>query len=369
MKIIIMHARNGQVRRLKLGGAALAALLACGLAAAAGAGALLQRHGGHAALPEAHAGVAGEPGAAQQPLHDAAFARETVNVLAAKVGDLQARAAAVEGLGRRVAQLAGVAYSDPELAAGAGQPWAAAPAMDDTGPQAESGGPGAVAAQADGAGPGRPLPAQRQAGLPGAEPLSAEELGRRLDLLLDRLALQADGLSMLDAALTRRGAEQARLPTTAPVADYPYLTSSYGWRRNPVTGRYTMHEGLDFAAPPGTPIVAATGGVVTEARRLPGYGNTVEIDHGDGVTTRYAHAQSLLVRRGDLVARGQPVATVGTSGRSTGPHLHFEVRMAGQPVDPTLFLAGPPAGAPVAAGPGAPEAALPQGQVGERRVR
>jgi len=135
-----------------------------------------------------------------------------------------------------------------------------------------------------------------------------------------------------------------------PVTDYPYLSSSYGWRRHPLTGRYTMHEGLDFSAPPGTPILAAAGGVVIDAKYHSGYGNMIEIDHGDGLITRYAHASSLLARPGELVERGQPIARVGSSGRSTGSHLHFEVRLAGQPLDPRLFLGSQrPAGPVVAA--------------------
>src|SRR5690606_4035304 len=136
--------------------------------------------------------------------------------------------------------------------------------------------------------------------------------------------------------------------TTAPIAGNPYPSSDYGRRRHPLTARYAMHHGLDFAAPHGTPIMAASAGIVVTAKRLPGYGRTVDVYHGDGVVTRYAHARSLLVKRGDLVARGQTIATVGSSGRSTGPHVHFEVRVAGRPVDPTLFLAGRPAGTPVA---------------------
>lgn len=99
-----------------------------------------------------------------------------------------------------------------------------------------------------------------------------------------------------------------------------------------------MHEGLDFAAPRGTPILAASGGVVTEARYVPGYGKMVEINHGNGVVTRYAHASSISVKLGELVTKGQQIARVGSTGRSTGNHLHYEVRVAGYPLDPTLFL-------------------------------
>jgi len=152
-------------------------------------------------------------------------------------------------------------------------------------------------------------------------------------------------MDMLDAALSRRSGDLARLPTSMPLEGYAYLSSSYGWRRNPVTGRYAMHEGVDFPAPRGTPIEAAAGGVVTEAGPESGYGNMLEIDHGDGISTRYAHASELLVKKGDVVERGQLIARVGSTGRSTGSHLHFEVRLAGQPLDPKLFI-GPPATAP-----------------------
>ena len=143
---------------------------------------------------------------------------------------------------------------------------------------------------------------------------------------------------MLDFTLTRRGADLARLPSSMPVSDYPYLSSSYGWRRNPVTGRYAMHEGLDFAAPRGTAIKAASAGIVVAAGYQSGYGKTVEIDHGDGLLTRYAHASELLVKPGDVVERGQQIAKVGSTGRSTGSHLHFEVRVAGKAMDPRTFL-------------------------------
>jgi murein DD-endopeptidase MepM/ murein hydrolase activator NlpD len=99
-----------------------------------------------------------------------------------------------------------------------------------------------------------------------------------------------------------------------------------------------MHEGLDFAAPRGTPIYASAAGIVVAAKYVNGYGKLVEIEHGNSILTRYAHSARLYVKQGDLVERGQLIAEVGSSGRSTGSHLHFEVRMAGQPLDPRLFL-------------------------------
>ena len=249
--------------------------------------------------------------AREQPLllaaesqRDADYIRENIGLLAGKVGELKAELIAMEGVSRRVADAAGVSYTDPEVHAGLEQ------ALLD----AE-------------AGTGRGL----------LEAWTAESLGRELDVLERELAAGKERLGLLDAVLTRRAGVKEALPSLKPV-DHPYLSSSYGWRRHPITGRHAMHEGLDFAAPRGTPIHAASGGVVTEARYVPGYGKMVEINHGNGLVTRYAHASSISVKLGELVSKGQQVARVGSTGQSTGAHLHFEVRIAGHPLDPTLFL-------------------------------
>lgn len=242
---------------------------------------------------------------AELAARDSEYVRQNVSLLATKVGNLQAKLIAMDGLSKRVADAAGVSYTDPEVHASLEQ--GGVSVMDYITTE-----PGAA--------------------------WSAEGLGRQLDSLTQRLADQKDWLAMLDLVLTKRqGAEEA-LPTFTPV-NYPYLSSSFGWRRNPVTGRHAMHEGLDFAAPKGAPIHAASAGVVTEARYVPGYGKLVELNHGNGLTTRYAHASSIKVKTGDLVEKGQMIARVGSTGRSTGSHLHFEVRMAGHALDPTLFLA------------------------------
>lgn len=239
-----------------------------------------------------------------QSLQQADYIRENVGVLAAKLGDMQARLIAIEGLGRRVAGAAGVSYIEPEIQAGLEQ---SLMDMEAAGEQAL------------------------------LQDWTAESLGRELDLMERELAAGAERLGMLDTVLTQRTGMKESLPSVNPV-DQPYVSSSYGWRRHPVTGRHTLHEGLDFAAPRGTPILAASGGVVTEARYVPGYGKMVEINHGNGLVTRYAHASSISVQLGELVAKGQQIARVGSTGRSTGNHLHYEVRVAGHPLDPTLFL-------------------------------
>lgn len=272
----------------------------CGLAMAmsAVAGAWMQSHfdqGRHAsaALPPAEA--------AQQ----AEYIRESVGALAARLGEFQARLIALEGLGERVAEAAGVPYTDPEIQAGL------------------------EASQLD-----------AEAFMPqGTEQAwTAESLGRELEQMAVALSAGGERLQMLDTVLTERKGLQETLPALAPI-DAPYLSSSFGWRRHPVTGRHAMHEGLDFAAPRGTPILAASGGIVTEARYVPGYGKLVEINHGNGLVTRYAHASSISVKLGEVVTKGQQIARVGSTGRSTGPHLHYEVRIADHPLDPTLFMA------------------------------
>ncbi|HWN69450.1 MAG TPA: M23 family metallopeptidase [Haliangium sp.] len=115
-------------------------------------------------------------------------------------------------------------------------------------------------------------------------------------------------------------------------------TSSYGYRRDPFTRRRKMHKGVDYRAPRGTPVVAAGPGVVKFARRKSGYGRVVMIDHGQGVQTRYAHLQSIEVDAGERVSPGRLIGTVGSTGRATGPHLHFELRIDGEAYDPLQVL-------------------------------
>lgn len=314
-----MHARRGADAHVTLGGGRLALLLGAVLALAATVGAYSASMYRNFSAPLASG--AALPLASEQAVRNAAFVRDNVSMLAGRVGALQAKLVSIEALGRRLATAAGVTLTDP------GAPAVAARVHD---------APQATDVMDDNFTDRQP---------PSEDPGSAEALGRQLDALLAHASSQSGTMEMLDAALTRRSGDLARLPTSMPLDDYSYLSSSYGWRRNPVTGRYAMHEGVDFAAPRGTPILAAAGGVVLQAGPEAGYGNMVEIDHGDGLATRYAHASQVLVKPGDLVARGQLIARVGSSGQSTGSHLHFEVRLAGQPLDPKLFL-GPPSTAP-----------------------
>ncbi len=121
------------------------------------------------------------------------------------------------------------------------------------------------------------------------------------------------------------------------------MGSGFGVRTDPFNSRPALHTGLDFPAQPGTPVLAAAGGMVSANEWHAAFGNLLEIDHGNGLKTRYAHTSLIEVPLGALVRRGQEVAQVGNTGRSTGSHLHFEVLLDGAPQDPARFLAGAPA--------------------------
>ncbi|MGL4325015.1 MAG: M23 family metallopeptidase [Beijerinckiaceae bacterium] len=129
------------------------------------------------------------------------------------------------------------------------------------------------------------------------------------------------------------------LPVRQPIANsLADMTSNYGPRSDPFTRGYAMHTGIDFRAETGTPVRATAAGKVVTSDYTGGYGNMVEIDHGNGLTTRYAHLSELLVEEGDMIEAGKIVGKVGSTGRSTGPHLHYETRVSGDPADPSRFI-------------------------------
>lgn len=234
------------------------------------------------------------------------YLRENLDAMARRVGEMQAKLVQLESLGERVSGLAGLNPADIKAVPGRG---------------------GALV-------PGRPL--------------TMEELSSTLaemDALADH---GSDLLTVVESRLFDQKVRRMMIPTQHPV-EGP-LGSAFGWRIDPFNGRSALHTGLDFEADAGTPILAASGGVVVAQELHPAYGQMVEIDHGNGLVTRYAHASRAWVRKGDLVRRGQKVAEVGSTGRSTGPHLHFEVLLQGVPQDPMKFLK---AGAEFAAVPAA----------------
>ena len=223
------------------------------------------------------------------------FMRENLDVMAKKLGEMQAKIMQLESLGERVSGLAGVNPSDIKATPGRG---------------------GALVE-------GRSL--------------SMQELQSTL-ADLDRLTDQrTDLMTVLESKLFEQKIRNMMVPTQQPVAS-GNLGSAFGWRIDPFNGRSALHTGLDFQADTGTPVLAAAGGVVVTQEYHPAYGNMMEIDHGNDLITRYAHASTVFAKKGDLIKRGQKIAEVGTTGRSTGAHLHFEVLVQGIPQDPQKFL-------------------------------
>jgi len=170
-----------------------------------------------------------------------------------------------------------------------------------------------------------------------ARPMTELDLQKAIAELTDAVDARDDSLSSIEAKILQQSVLKDMLPNGAPVA-VAYNSSSYGWRIDPFTGGKAFHEGLDFPANTGTAIRAAADGIVSLAEHTPDYGNIVKIEHGSGLETRYAHASKLLVHAGERVVKGQEVAEVGSTGRSTGPHLHYEIRLNGESLDPRQYL-------------------------------
>lgn len=169
------------------------------------------------------------------------------------------------------------------------------------------------------------------------ESFSAPELSMMIERLDDRIADREQQLRLLDSLMSRKRIEDERFVAGRPIT-WGWLSSRYGYRSDPFTGRRTWHDGVDLAGKDGSDIIAVAAGVVTYSDDRYGYGNLVEIDHGDGLVTRYAHAKELKVDVGDVVQKGQVVALMGSTGRSTGPHVHFEVLRNGKSQNPEDYI-------------------------------
>jgi murein DD-endopeptidase MepM/ murein hydrolase activator NlpD len=168
-------------------------------------------------------------------------------------------------------------------------------------------------------------------------PLSEEDLKATIEQMSADLDFRDEYQGKIEAKLLLKSVLSEMLPNSSPV-DAAYSSSSYGWRIDPLSGHRAFHEGLDFPAASGTPVYAAADGIVTTALQTSDYGNLLKIDHGSGLETRYAHNSQLLVKAGERVSKGQKIALIGSTGRSTGPHLHYEIRLNGNPLDPREYL-------------------------------
>lgn len=157
---------------------------------------------------------------------------------------------------------------------------------------------------------------------------------QRVDQVLDD---REKKLLMLEDLLVNRQLIKETQPSGRPVAK-GWISSLYGYRTDPFTGRKALHKGMDFAGKTGTPVTSVAAGIVTRSAMDRGYGNVVEIRHTDGYVTRYAHNTENLVEEGQMVKKGQEIALLGSTGRSNGPHVHFEVRRNGRTIDPRTYL-------------------------------
>jgi len=169
---------------------------------------------------------------------------------------------------------------------------------------------------------------------------SAQDIVVDLDRIGQLLADRESKLTMLETHLANRELMHEALPSGRPV-NKGWISSAYGKRIDPISGKRRLHHGVDFAGKVGTPVHAVAAGVVVESGEASAYGNRIEIKHADGYTTVYAHNQKNLVKVGSMVAKGDVIALLGNTGRSTGPHVHFEVRKQGKVVNPARFIRAP----------------------------
>jgi murein DD-endopeptidase MepM/ murein hydrolase activator NlpD len=166
---------------------------------------------------------------------------------------------------------------------------------------------------------------------------STEGLSGELDSFSRRLSDREQQLAILESLLSNRRLDEEAWLSGRPV-EKGWISSRYGKRTDPFTGQPAFHHGMDFAGKEGSDVLAVASGVVTWSGARSGYGNMVEISHGDGLVSRYGHNKQNLVQPGDVVRKGEPIALMGSSGRSTGAHVHFEVYKHGRSVDPSSYV-------------------------------
>jgi murein DD-endopeptidase MepM/ murein hydrolase activator NlpD len=227
--------------------------------------------------------------------------QDRVDALSVRLADLNAHVIRIDALGKRLTQMANISSGELnfDVAPGVG------------GPEEPGAGQGASA--------------------------QVPDIVQQIDDLQRRLERRDSQLLALENVILSRSLNEAVRPDGRPVVE-GYISSYFGGRADPFDGHEAVHKGVDIAGQMGSEVLAVASGVVTRAGPASGYGNLVEINHGSGYATRYAHNQEVLVKVGDTVTRGQPIALMGSTGRSTGPHVHFEVLRNGQQVNPLSFI-------------------------------
>ena len=226
-------------------------------------------------------------------------AEENLNALAMRLGEMQARVIRLDALGQRLTRMAGLEEGEFNFDA--------APAQ---------GGPEQVA---------------------DSDPVAVEDFMARMDRLAQQMEDRGQQLAVLEEMMINRKLQDEVFPAGRPI-DGGWISSRFGQRTDPFSGKPEHHDGVDFAGRAGTDVNAVASGVVTWAGDRWGYGRLVEINHGNGYVTRYGHNQDILVEVGQTVKKGDAVAHMGSTGRSTGPHVHFEVLRDGRRVDPKKYI-------------------------------
>ena len=228
------------------------------------------------------------------------LSQEKVDALTLRMGDMQARLMRLDALGQRLTEVAKLQNGEFDFSL--------SPALG---------------------GPTASLQADESYVMPG--------LLESLEEIENRIVNSEQQLEVIDALFISRNTQDELFIAGRPIK-WGWMSSAYGYRTDPFSGKRAWHAGVDFAGKEDSDIVAVASGVVTWSGTRYGYGNLVEVNHGDGYTTRYAHCKSLLASVGDVVEKGQVLATMGSTGRSTGPHVHYEVRKQGKPVNPKKYI-------------------------------
>jgi murein DD-endopeptidase MepM/ murein hydrolase activator NlpD len=227
--------------------------------------------------------------------------QDRIDAMAIRVGEINAQVIRIEALGKRLTQMANISSGELNFDS-----------------------PPAVGGPEDGDGNSS-----------GAAQLP--DLSQMLDAVEDKLGLRDSQLLALENVILSRSLNEAIRPGGRPVLE-GYISSYFGERQDPFDGHDAYHKGVDFAGSLGAQVISVAAGIVTRAERQSGYGNLIEINHGNGFVTRYGHNSKVLVAVGDAVVRGQPIALIGSTGRSTGPHVHFEVLRNGRQVNPIGYV-------------------------------
>ena len=226
-------------------------------------------------------------------------AEQNLDALALRMGEIQSRVVRLDALGRRLVEMADLDSEEFNF---------------DTPPA--RGGPDRVTER---------------------EPFEVPDFLASLEELVRLLEDREPKLAVVEGTLMNRKLHAEVFPTGRPVMK-GWISSVFGWRNDPITGKRAFHEGIDFAGRSNSEVVAVAAGVVVWSGSRWGYGNAVEVNHGNGYTTLYAHNKKNLVKVGETVKKGQVLALLGSTGRSNGPHVHFEVRRNGKPVNPIKFV-------------------------------